>query len=44
MIMMLAAKNCYEAGATVEQIAKDANVSTSTIYEWLHKSGAKIRK
>lgn len=44
MIKMLAAKNCYESGATVSQIAKDANVSESTVYEWLHKSGTRIRK
>jgi transposase len=32
---MLAAKNCYESGMSVKEIARQAKVSTSTIRRWL---------
>ena len=39
MCAMLAARNCYENGATVAQLAGDAGVSKATVYRWLRKTG-----
>jgi len=32
---VLATRSCFDSGATVKEIAKDAGRSVSTIYRWL---------
>jgi transposase len=41
MIDALAARNCFDAGACVADIAKQAKVSVSTIRRWLAVTGLK---
>jgi transposase-like protein len=33
--IMLAAKNCYESGMPIKEIARQAKVSISTVRRWL---------
>lgn len=41
MCAMLAAKNCYESGQSVKQIALSAKKSPKIIRRWLEQAGAK---
>ena len=38
---MLAAKNLYEGGVDIKDIARQAKVSQATIREWLKTAGAR---
>ena len=44
MCTLLAAKQCYEAGQSVAQIAASAKVSAATVRRWLKNAGVIIRK
>jgi transposase len=39
MIQCLAARHCYAAGQSIQEIAASANKSPSTIRRWLKKAG-----
>lgn len=39
MIQYLAARSCYDAGQSIQEIAASANKSPSTIRRWLKKMG-----
>ena len=44
MCAMLAAKNCYEDGQEISEIAKSAKKSPAVIRRWLKGSGTRMRK
>ena len=41
---LMAAKNCYESGQSVAEIAASANKSPATIRRWLQTAGVRLRK
>lgn len=43
MCKMLAAKNCYESGQSIDEIAASAGKSPAVIRRWLKESGVVMR-
>lgn len=39
MVQLLAARNCYESGAEVKDLATQTGKSTTTIRRWLRLAG-----